>query len=56
MFTTPIRRLLLCNRQVLPALGIEGQLLAASAAARIVSRADRGREWMRRGLWNRVRL
>ena len=53
---TPIRHLLLCNRQVLPSLGLEGQLLAAASAARIVSHADRRREWMRQGLWNRVRI
>lgn len=53
---TPIRRLLLCNTQVLPSLGMEGQWLAASSAARIVTHADRTRAWMRRRTWSRVRI
>ena len=38
---TPIRRLLVCNEQVVPGLGIEGLFLAAWSAARVVSRSDR---------------
>ncbi len=53
---TPIRKLLLCNTQVMPALGMEGQLLAGSSAARIIAGADRSREWMRRRPWSRVRI
>lgn len=37
---TPIRRLLLCNHQVVPGLGLEGELLAAESAARIVEKSD----------------
>ncbi len=53
---TPVRRLLLCNHQVAPGLGIEGALLAAWSAARIVTRTDRKKEWMRRGLWTKVEI
>lgn len=53
---TPIRRLLLCNTQVMPALGMEGQWLAAASVARIVTHADRTRAWMRRRTWSRVRI
>ena len=53
---TPIRRLLLCNTQMLPSLGMEGQWLAACSAARIVTHADRTRAWMRRRTWSRVRI
>lgn len=52
----PIRRLLLCNDQVAPGLGLEGSFLTAWSAARIVTKADRKKEWMRRGLWTKVEL
>lgn len=51
---TRLRGLLICNEQVSPALGLEGQLLAGASAARLVTRADRGREWLRRRLWAKV--
>ena len=51
---TPIKRLLLCNGQVLPGLGSEGQLLAACSAARVITWADRSRPWMRRPLWAKI--
>lgn len=51
---TPIRRLLICNSQVVPGLGLEGQLLAAWSAARIVSRSDRRPAILRRGLWTKL--
>ncbi|AKF07134.1 phytoene desaturase family protein [Sandaracinus amylolyticus] len=51
---TPIKRLLLCNAQVVPGLGLEGQLLAAWSAARIVSRSDRRPAILRRGLWTKL--
>jgi len=51
---TRLRGLLICNEQVAPALGLEGQLIAAASAARLVTRADRGREWLRRRLWAKV--
>ncbi len=53
---TPIRRLLLCNDQVVPGLGVEGAFLAAWSAARVVTRSDRRKEWMRRGLWTKIEL
>ncbi len=53
---TPIRRLLACNEQVVPGLGMEGLFLAAWSAARVVSRSDRRKEWMRRGRWGKIEL
>jgi hypothetical protein len=53
---TPIRRLLLCNSQVVPGLGSEGQLMAACSVARVITWADRGRSWMRRRLWAKVEM
>ncbi|MDD9944969.1 MAG: FAD-dependent oxidoreductase [Myxococcales bacterium] len=50
----PIRNLLLCNSQVVPALGAEGELVAAASAARVVTSADRARDWKRRGRWNKL--
>jgi hypothetical protein len=51
---TPIHRLLLCNGQVVPGLGMEGQLLAAWSAARIVSRSDKRPAVLRRSLWMKL--
>jgi hypothetical protein len=53
---TPVRGLLLCNAQVAPSLGIEGELLAATSATLQATSADRGREWLRRRLWTKVDL
>lgn len=52
----PIERTLLVGRTVLPALGQEGQLLAAWGAARLVTRTDRRREKMRRDMWSKVEI
>ena len=52
---TPVKRLLLCNEQVVPGLGYEGAFLAAWSAARIVTKALE-REWMNRGRWTKVEL
>ncbi|HEY6878130.1 MAG TPA: hypothetical protein VI299_08920 [Polyangiales bacterium] len=52
---TPIKRLLLCNSQVVPGLGFEGILLSAWSAARAVTRSI-GRDWMNRGRWTKVEL
>jgi phytoene dehydrogenase-like protein len=41
---------------VLPALGQEGELLAAWSVARIITRTDRRREKMRRDMWSKVEL
>jgi hypothetical protein len=51
---TPIKRLLLCNGQVAPGLGTEGELLTALGAARLITRSDRSKAWMRRRLWTKV--
>jgi phytoene dehydrogenase-like protein len=53
---TPLRGLLLCNQQVAPGLGVEGELLAAASAAKIVRRSDRARDWLRRRLWTKVEI
>ena len=53
---TPIRRLFLCNEQVVPGLGTEGTFLAAWTVARLITKADRKKEWMRRGLWTKVEI
>ncbi len=53
---SPIDRLLLCSGQVVPALGTEGAMLAAWSVARIISRSDRSKERMCRGLWTKVEI
>ena len=53
---TPVKRLLLCNSQLVPGLGSEGQLLAACSTARVITWADRSRSWMRRRLWAKVEM
>ena len=53
---SPIERLLLCSDQVVPALGMEGAMLAAWSAARIISRSDRSKERMLKGLWTKVEI
>lgn len=52
----PIRRLLLANEQVVPGLGLEGLFLSAWSAARVVSKADGKKDWMRRGRWGKLEL
>lgn len=56
----PIRTALgnafLTGRTVLPALGQEGQLLAAWGVARIITRTDRRKEKMLREMWSKVEL
>ncbi|MFI5306783.1 MAG: phytoene desaturase family protein [Polyangiales bacterium] len=53
---TPLRGLLLANQQVAPGLGLEGELLAASSAAQLVTRSDRARAFLRRRLWTKVEI
>jgi phytoene dehydrogenase-like protein len=53
---TPVKRFLLANDQVLPGLGVEGELLAAAAAARIVTKSDKQKDKMRRGLWTKAEI
>lgn len=44
------------GRSVLPALGQEGELLAAWGVARIITRTDRRKEKMLREMWSKVEL
>jgi phytoene dehydrogenase-like protein len=53
---TPVKRLLLCNSQLIPGLGSEGQLMAACSTARVITWADRSRSWMRKRLWSKVEM
>ena len=53
---SPIRRLLMCNRQVVPALGAEGQLLTACSVARIASQLERRRIWFQRRSWTAMQV
>lgn len=48
---TPIQNLLLANEQVVPGLGIEGTMIAAWNAARIVGKGDAKRDAFRRGIF-----
>ncbi|MBM4358444.1 MAG: phytoene dehydrogenase [Deltaproteobacteria bacterium] len=52
----PIERTLLCGASVLPGLGKEGRLLAATSAARIVTKADRRKTRMRREMWTKMEI
>lgn len=52
----PIARTFLVGGSVLPALGQEGQLLAAWSAARVITRADRHKERIRKAMWSRVEI
>lgn len=51
---TPVRRLFLCNEQVVPGLGLEGLLLTAWSAAQVVVKSDRSKKWLINGLWTKV--
>jgi hypothetical protein len=53
---TPIKRLVLANSQVMPGLGLEGQLITGWCAAKLVARGDRSRAWIQRGMWTRLEL
>jgi glycine/D-amino acid oxidase-like deaminating enzyme len=44
------------GRSVLPALGQEGELLAAWSASRLITRTDHRKEKMRREMWSKVEL
>jgi hypothetical protein len=52
----PLGNAYVAGRTALPALGQEGELLAAWGAARIITRTDRRREQMRREMWSKVEL
>jgi hypothetical protein len=53
---TPIKKLLLGNRQVCPGLGDEGAFVTAWSVARIVTKSDRRKEQLRRSLWTKVEI
>jgi phytoene dehydrogenase-like protein len=50
----PIAGTYLVGPSVLPALGQEGELLAAWSAARLITRRDRARQRMRQKLWSKI--
>jgi hypothetical protein len=52
----PLGNACITGRTALPALGQEGELLAAWGAARIITRTDRRKEQMRREMWSKVEL
>lgn len=52
----PLGNVFVAGRSALPALGQEGQLLAAWGVARIITRTDRRREKMLREMWTKVEL
>jgi glycine/D-amino acid oxidase-like deaminating enzyme len=53
---TPLAGAFVVGPSVLPALGLEGELLAAWSAARLITRTDRRREKMRREMWSKIEL
>lgn len=52
----PLDGAFLAGPTVMPALGQEGQLLAAWGTARIITRTDSAKEKMRRDMWSKVEL
>jgi hypothetical protein len=52
----PIGNSFLVGRSALPALGQEGELLAAWGAARLITKTDRRKEKMRRDMWSKIEL
>jgi phytoene dehydrogenase-like protein len=52
----PIERTFLVGHTVLPALGQEGELLAAWSAASLITKSDPRREKLRLELWNKVEI
>lgn len=53
---TPLGNAFVAGRSALPALGQEGELLAAWGVARIVTRTDRRRQKMLREMWSKVEI
>lgn len=53
---TAVDHLLTVAPTVLPALGVEGEMLAAWGAARLVTKTDRKRERMRREMWSKIEI
>lgn len=50
----PIPKTFLVGSTVLPALGQEGQLIAAFSAAKLITKGDRSRQKMRREMWTKI--
>jgi len=50
----PIAGTYLVGSSVLPALGQEGELLAAASVAEIITRRDKNRQRMRQKLWSKI--
>ena len=53
---TPLAGAYVAGRTPLPALGQEGEILAAWGAARMITKTDRRKEKMRREMWSKVEL
>ncbi len=53
---TGLENVFVTGRSVLPALGQEGELLAAWGVARVITRTDRRKEKMLREMWSKVEL
>lgn len=53
---TALGNVFVTGRSTLPALGQEGELLAAWGVARVITRTDRRKEKMLREMWNKVEL
>lgn len=53
---TPLAGAFVVGPSTLPALGQEGELLAAWSAARMITRTDRRKERMRREMWSKIEL
>jgi glycine/D-amino acid oxidase-like deaminating enzyme len=53
---TSLGNVFVTGKSVLPALGQEGELLAAWGVARIITRTDRRKEKMLREMWSKVEL
>ncbi len=53
---TPLGGVFVTGKSVLPALGQEGELLAAWGVARVITRTDRRKEKMLREMWSKVEL
>jgi hypothetical protein len=50
----PVPGTYLVGSSVLPALGQEGEVMAALGAARIITKADGGHQRMRQKMWSRI--
>jgi phytoene dehydrogenase-like protein len=53
---TPLAGAFVVGPSTMPALGQEGELLAAWGAARMITRTDRRKERMRRDMWSKVEI